>query len=237
LSDPQIVDPLIGADNIVTSEGQLWKYLHKMLSPAFAVQHISNMRPSVCKPIYIRFKSHLNINQIAEEIMGFRSILHRMADSAEKFSLEEHTLHTTFDVIGKATFGHSMNAKSNGSKALEHWEAMSRAFAKTRESYNPIRKFLAKRVVQHETKKLDAILTKLIMKRFEVVVQEKTDLSNKKGLGIMDLILRDYVGEIRQSGKQGLDPAFLRTAITQVKTLLVGGTGTTSDIICYTAMM
>jgi cytochrome P450 len=41
------VDPLIGSENIVTSEGHLWKYLHKMLSPAFAVQHISNMRPAV----------------------------------------------------------------------------------------------------------------------------------------------------------------------------------------------
>jgi hypothetical protein len=160
-----------------------------------------------------------------------------MADSGEKFSLEAHTLHTTFDVIGKATFGHSLNAKTNGTKALEHWEAMSRAFAKTRESYNPVRNFLAKRVVQGETRKLDAILAEQITKRFEVVQQEKTDLSNKKGLSIMDLILRDHVEEIRQSGKQGLDPAFLKTAITQVKTLLVGGTGTSSDVICYIMMM
>jgi cytochrome P450 len=41
------VDPLIGTNNIVTIEGPLWKYLHKMLSPAFSVQHISNMRPAV----------------------------------------------------------------------------------------------------------------------------------------------------------------------------------------------
>jgi cytochrome P450 len=207
------IDPLIGVDNIVTSEGNLWKYLHKMLSPAFAVQHITNMRPD-----------------IAEEIMEFRSILHRMAESGQKFSLEEITLRTTFDVIGKATFGHSMNAKSNGSKALEHWDIMTRAFAKTRESWNPVRNFLSKRIVQRETKQLDQILADLIRKRFDVVVQEKTDLSNKKGLGIMDLILRDYVEDIRQSGKQGLDPAFLKTAVTQVKTLVIAGNGKTAHI-------
>jgi cytochrome P450 len=191
-----------------------------MLSPAFAIQHISNMRPA-----------------IAEELMEFRSILHGKAQSGDKFSLEEITLRTTFDVIGKATFGHSLNAKTKGSVALEHWESMSQAFAKTRESYNFIAKFFSQRKVKAEARKLDAVLAELVQKRFDVVVQEKTDLSNKKGLGIMDLILRDYVENIRQSGRQGLDPAFLETAITQVKTLLIAGTGTTSDVICYVMMM
>jgi cytochrome P450 len=169
--------------------------------------------------------------------MEFRSILRKFAEAGEKFSLEELTLHTTFDVIGKATFGHSLNAKTQGSVALEHWENMSRAFANTRESYNFIGNFFARRTVKAEAEKLDAILTEMIKKRFDAVVEEKTDLSNKKGLGIMDLILRDYVAESRQSGRQGLDSAFLETAITQVKTLLIAGTGTTSDVICYSMMM
>jgi hypothetical protein len=146
------------------------------------------------------------LGQIAEELMEFRSILHDMAKAGEKFSLEEVTLHTTFDVIGKATFGHSLNAKSQGSKALEHWEEMSRAFAATRESYNFISNFIARRTITAEAKKLDAILTEMIKKRFDAVVHEKTNLSKKKGLGIMDLILRDYVEDIRQSGREGLDP-------------------------------
>jgi hypothetical protein len=169
--------------------------------------------------------------------MEFRSILHRMAESGEHFRLEELTLRTTFDVIGKATFGHSMNAKSNGSETLEHWETMTRAFAKTRESWNPVHNFFSKRIVQRETRKLDAILTELILKRFDAVVQEKKDLSNKKDLAIMDLILRDYIGEMRQLSQQGLDPDFLKTAITQVKTVFVGGSSTVSDTMCFTAMM
>jgi cytochrome P450 len=43
----QSIDPLIGTGNVVTTDGARWKYLHKMLSPAFAVQHISKMRPAV----------------------------------------------------------------------------------------------------------------------------------------------------------------------------------------------
>jgi hypothetical protein len=53
----------------------------------------------------------------------------------------------------------------------------------------------------------------------------------------MDLILRDYMEDLRRTGKEGLDPSFLETAITQVKTLLIAGTGTTSDVICYLMMM
>jgi cytochrome P450 len=65
---------------------------------------------------------------------------------------------------------------------------------------------------------------------------DKVDLSGKRGLGIMDLILRDYVAE-RQDDAEVLDPQFVKDAITQVKTLLVAGTGTTSDTICFGAML
>jgi cytochrome P450 len=55
-SDVALVDPLIGKDNIVTVEGPIWKYLHKMLSPAFSTQHISNMRPAVSLQILFSSK-------------------------------------------------------------------------------------------------------------------------------------------------------------------------------------
>jgi hypothetical protein len=77
----------------------------------------------------------------------------------------------------------------------------------------------------------------MVKQRFDVLVHEKTTLSNRKGLSIMDLILRDYMEDLRRTGKEGLDPSFLETAITQVKTLLIAGTGTTSDVICYLMMM
>ncbi len=41
------IDPLIGDGNIVTTNGPRWKHLHKMLSPAFSIQHIANLRPMV----------------------------------------------------------------------------------------------------------------------------------------------------------------------------------------------
>lgn len=169
--------------------------------------------------------------------MEFRSILHAKATSGNKFNLEDVTLHTTLDIIGRATFDHSLNAKREGSVALGHWEAMTRAWPKCRDSFNVFNNVLVRRTVRAEARKLDAVLIDMIKQRYDIVKREKSNLSDKKGLCIMDLILRDHVEEIRQSGKPALDTKFLQVAVTHVKTLLVAGTGTTSDTICYTMMM
>jgi hypothetical protein len=114
---------------------------------------------------------------------------------------------------------------------------MTRTWATCRDSYNVFKKFLVGRIVKAEAKKFDKILIDMIKQRYDIVEREKTDLSDKKALCIMDLILRDHIQEVRQSGKLALDPNFLQIAVTQVKTLLIAGTGTTSDGICYAMMM
>jgi len=151
-----MVDPLIGSGNIVTTNGAQWKYLHKMLSPAFATSHITNMRPMV-----------------ADEVMKFRSKLSEKAESGEVFRLEDHTLCMTFDVISTMTFGRSLDAQTKGSPALEHFENMCRAFMTTRESLNYIRNFFVNRTVFAERAKFDAIVEGLIKERFEIVKRKK----------------------------------------------------------------
>lgn len=53
----------------------------------------------------------------------------------------------------------------------------------------------------------------------------------------MDLMLRDHLSEMGQDQKTELDEAFLNDALSHVKTLLIGGTGTTSDTVCFGAML
>jgi cytochrome P450 len=148
----QMIDPLIGNGNIVTSNGSQWKHLHKMLSPAFAISHITNMRPMV-----------------ADEVMKFRCILDEKARSGEVFKLEDPTQHLTFDVISTATFGRSLDAQAKGSPALQHFENMCRAYMVTRESLNYVRNFIVNRTVFAERSKLDAMVEALIKERFEIV--------------------------------------------------------------------
>ena len=56
------------------------------------------------------------------------------------------------------------------------------------------------------------------------------DLSEKRGLGIMNLIFREYLADPANKNTTELNPEFLADALTQVKTLLVAGSGTTSVI-------
>jgi len=66
-----------------------------------------------------------------------------------------------------------------------------------------------------------------------LIIGDKLDLSDKRGLGIMDLILREHV----QNGATQLDARFMEDALSQVKTLLTAGSGTTSDTVCFCAML
>ena len=152
IAEAQVIDPLIGNGNIVSANGQLWKALHKMLSPAFSITHITNLRPMV-----------------ADEVMKFRSILHQRAETGEVFKLEDHTMYLTFDVISAATFGHSLDAQTKGSDALTHFNNMCHIFMESRESLNYIRNFFVNRKRDAERDKLDAILSELIRERFEIV--------------------------------------------------------------------
>ena len=146
------LDPIIGKGNIVASDGPRWKGLHKMLSPAFAISHIGNLRPMV-----------------ASEVMKFRSLLHKKAESGEVFKLEELTHHMTFDVISTATFGHSLDAQTKGSPALQHFEDTCRAEMRSRETSNVVRKFFAHRQRDAARRKLDETIASLVRERCEVV--------------------------------------------------------------------
>jgi len=150
-----MIDPLVGDGNIVTTNGAQWKYLHRMLSPAFAISHVTNMRPMV-----------------ADEVMKFRSCLSEKAKSGEVFKFEDLTQHLTFDVIATTTFGRSLDAQTKGSPALQHFENMCRAHMTTRESFNYIRNFFVNRKVFAERAKFDAIVEGLIKERFEIVKRE-----------------------------------------------------------------
>jgi cytochrome P450 len=216
------IDPMIGSGNIVTTEGARWKMLHKMLAPAFSIMHVTNQRP-----------------MIAEAVMEFRAILKKFAESGETFELEKCAEQMTLDVIGQATFGHSLGAQAGKSEVMQHWEDMIRAHMHLRESWKVdfVRNYLAHRRREAAKKKLDDALTELVEKRFADVVENDVNLEKRKDSIIIDLILREYLQEAPRSNRKRLDPDFLEIVLMQVRTLVVGGTGTTTDTVCFMFML
>jgi cytochrome P450 len=145
----------------------------------------------------------------------------------------------TLDVIGEATFGHSLGAQAGKSEVMQHWEDMSRAHMHLRESWKVdfVRNYLAHRRWEAAKKKLDNTLTELVEKRFADIVENDVNLEKRKDSIIIDLILREYLQEAPRSNQKRLDPDFLEIVLMQLRTLVVGGTGTTTDTACFTYML
>lgn len=222
--EQKAVDPMIGKGNIVTSEGPRWKKMHKMLAPAFAITHVTNMRPMV-----------------SGAVMEFRAILNKLAESGEDFEFEKYMERLTLDVIGTATFGHSLGAQAmgHGSSVMRHWEDMTRAHMQVREAWaiDFVRSYFAIRRREAAKCKLDAVLTELVQKRFDNIRENDVSLEKRKGSIIIDLILREYLQEMPEKRQKGLDAEFLEDILTQVRTLVVAGAGTTTDTVCFTFML
>ncbi|KAF9699866.1 hypothetical protein EKO04_002543 [Ascochyta lentis] len=222
IAESWAIDPMMGKGNIVTAEGARWKKMHKMLAPAFAIMHVTNMRPMV-----------------AENVMEFRAIMNKLAATGETFEFEKYVERLTLDIIGTATFGHSLGAQAAGSSVMRHWEDMSRANMHDRDGWRIdfVRKYLARRRREAAMNRLNAILTELVKKRFDYVQKNDICLEKRNASIIMDLILREYLQETPQSIQKCMDSEFLENMLTQVRTLLIGGTGTTSDTVCFAYML
>jgi cytochrome P450 len=203
------IDPVVGANNIVATSGPKWKTIHNMLAPAFAIANIKNMVP-----------------MIAEEVMMFRSILHALADSGDVFSLDDTCSNLTFDIMGKVIFGQSFDAQTKGSAVLRNYNDICHAFSIERDAWNPITSRAQRRIRLAATKQLDGVLEKMILDRYKSIQQENIDVSKKRGLSIVDLVLRERIEEVRKSeggSVSALGADFLAFALTQIKVLLLAG--------------
>ena len=173
--------------------------------------------------------------------MEFRALLNKLAETGEAFKFEQYAERLTLDVIGTAAFGHSLGAQAmgHGSSVMRLWEEMSRAHLQAREGWRIdfVRNYLAYRRREAAKSKLDVVLTELIEKRLDYVQKNDVSLENRKGSIIIDLILREYLQEMPQNSQKRMDPAFLEDILMQVRTLVAGGTGTTTDTACFTYML
>lgn len=100
-----------------------------------------------------------------------------------------------------------------------------------------VRNLLAKRKRDAASKKLNVVLTELVEKRFDYVQRNDINLEKRSTSIIMDLILREYLREAPPSNQMRMDPDFVENVLTQVRTLVIGGTGTTSDTVCFAYML
>ena len=221
--------PLVGRKNIAAVNGPTWKLLHSMLTPAFAPSHVKNL-----------------VGMMADETMLFCETLSRHAENDEVFSMRETAAKLIFDIIGKAVFSFPLHAQTTGSACLKDLQEILKYDILGRESNNPLTKLRANIKRKAAIKRADYYVGSKIRERYEYLKCENISVTKKNALSILDLILHDHL-QLHSNEKpcstsgpapcSALDPEFMDLAVTNIKALLLGGHGTTTNTLCYTYLL
>lgn len=214
------LDPVVGEGGMISSNGPHWKYLHKTIAPAFSVTNVRALTP-----------------MIAEQVMAFRAVVDNLAESGEVFKMEGIVTALAFDIVMKISFGKSLDAQTKGNEALDALKAMTSVYHNERDTMNPFTRWKWRSVRLRNRAILDPYVRNLINDHWAKLTRDTTDLKIKSGNPVVDLLMRDRIDEARmEGGKPTLDAKFTEVVLTQIKTMLAAGTGTTASTIGYIFM-
>ncbi|KAK2730739.1 cytochrome p450 [Colletotrichum kahawae] len=216
LADPVLVvgkfmGPVLGEDNIVSVNGEMWKAGKRMMGSGFSQGYV--------KPMLSMFSEH---------VLVFHDKLRKRAEEKgeEEFELEAEAAKAIFDVIGSIVFGMSLDAQGKGSVLLEDLRALIQYLNFVITSWNPVRKAVEWWRIRGVKRRSDEVIRKAVLERWEVMRDEGEVPSRRLAKSIMDRVIADWI----QSGEEGPPKGGL-------KTLLLGGHGTTTDAFTYTVML
>ncbi|KAK2043662.1 cytochrome P450 [Colletotrichum somersetense] len=210
--------PFTGRDSIAASNGDRWRYNHRMVGGGFASAQVKSMA-----------------GMIAEQFLVFRSRLRTLAETGEAFSMEEEAARAVFDVIGEIVFGVSLGAQQgSGSPLLEDLRASIDPATTFISTWNPWKRREARKSLQALQDRVREALAGEMRERLRVMQDEKELPSRRETKSILDRIVLDRV----QSGPGAtLDDDFIDAAVANLKALLLGGHGTTTDTFTWITMM
>lgn len=235
---PQIetfLRPFTGRGSIAASNGERWKYNHRMVGGGFTASHIKSM-----------------LDMISSEGLTLHDRFKALADAGESFNLEEETSKTIFDVIGKIVFGFSLEAQKAGSPLLEDLRASIDPATAILTTRHPVARFQAWRKLRSIKQRVFDSLTGEIKKRYTVMRDEKELPSRRRARSIMDRIILDRMQDQPNSpldgkflddvvakydkGATSFDGRSRLTNLGSLKALLLGGHGTTTSTFTFIVM-
>ncbi|KAF4551552.1 Cytochrome P450-like protein 61 [Elsinoe fawcettii] len=211
--------PVVGPDSIATTNGTLWRKTHNAMAPALSLHNVRNMS-----------------SVIADETEIFRSTLDRLAESGETFSFDETTTKLVFDVITRLVFNFSLNAQTTGSQTLTDLRGMI-YFAGQQLSWNPLVLISCWWKRRPVLRRINEAVTQKLQERKDLMIKEKIAVDRRNPYSILDLMLREYLPQSSESGEKDLSKGDSEVLLTNLKALLLGGSGTTTDTLCFAYML
>ncbi|KAF2495414.1 cytochrome P450 3A30 [Lophium mytilinum] len=215
--------PLVGSGNIAEVNGEEWRVLHRMISPAFNSAHIKNMSAMV-----------------SDQVKVFGDKLKKFAASGEVFSLEKQLSQLLFDTTGMTVYNILFHAQTSESAWLKDMKSIQENWVIQRETWNPITKVI--HLLKHKAASWrdNRYVEQKIIERLTEIKRDNVELTSRKGLSILDLLLFDRLEELKNSNKSTaeiLDKKFMNMMLVNLKAILMGGQGTTTDTLCFIFML
>ncbi|KAL8703924.1 MAG: hypothetical protein Q9201_002904 [Fulgogasparrea decipioides] len=216
--------PLANGKDLVSMDGQEWKYWRTIFNPGFSAGHLMNLVPEMVK-----------------ETAAFCDVLHSRAGTQSVFLMKHLTDNLAMDIIGKIILDLNLDCQKRSNSMVNALRRQMQWMAFGGEG-NPFRQFHPLRPFLHwyNTRQMNRYIIPEVDSHFES--QKVASISQKPPLepdrsrpkSVVDLALAAYLNHKDSSNMAcRIDPTFKETAINQLKLFLFSGHDTTSSTVCY----
>ncbi|KAF2723236.1 cytochrome P450 [Polychaeton citri CBS 116435] len=208
-----------GANNIVSTEGAVWKKWRSAFNPGFNAGHLmASMVPL-----------------IVDEMAIFTKIMEKKAQANELFRMETWTTKLTVDIIGKVVLDTAFDTQTSHNKIVDAFNSQVR-WVYQGAQFKPSELWDIRRpiILRWNNYVMRREIGKLLDARFA------TRSQRVKSKHVIDLALEAYLkevkgakGEINLANVTKIDNEFREAAISNVIVFIFAGHDTTSATICY----
>ncbi|AEO66593.1 uncharacterized protein THITE_2114777 [Thermothielavioides terrestris NRRL 8126] len=214
--------PLTQNKDLVTLDGQAWKFWRSVFNPGFSVKNLISLTPA-----------------FLEEIRLFSDRLRAAAKSGEVLKLEEHAVNLTIDVIGRSILGTRLHCQTRPNPlqwALAKqisWLIPEHTPPSLLKLINPARPLLMwnyNRIIRN-------YLLPIIQEK--VAAQAHGDFSGStETKTVLSLAAKAYLAEKPQAATTSrsapvIDEEFISMTIPQLVIFLFAGHDTTATTLCF----
>ncbi|CAK3833139.1 cytochrome P450 [Lecanosticta acicola] len=217
------LDKLVGPDDMISANGELWQKWRRMFNPGFSSQHLTTLIPG-----------------IVDDVLVYVENLKQHADKEEVFRLEEDTTRLTVDVIGRVILDLHFDMQRSDNPCIEALREQVHLLP-NQGHLNPLDMWhpygIYRRWKNHRI--MEDYIGKILDERFARSNLKETRKERKKT--VIDLALSSYMSGVEadlddssiDASKLRMDAAFRKGAITQIRVCLFAGHDTTSSTMCY----
>ncbi|KAF2014334.1 putative cytochrome P450 [Aaosphaeria arxii CBS 175.79] len=210
-------EPINGGPNLLTMNGEQWKFWRSLFNPGFAPAYLMQQVPAIIDCV--------------------QTFTDRLRDLDGKvLPLQNFTTPLTMDVIMRVALDLELNCQRNEHPLVNSlltmisWSKLGNPLAR----FNPVRTF----VLRKHDKIMNRIIGGELQKRFEELhnsSQSATDVDSKRSKSVVTLTLSEYhkVNNNSKVESATLDKHFADFATYQLRLFLFAGHDTVTSVLVY----